>query len=516
MTKKLVIVESPAKARTIGYILGSDYVVRATLGHIMDLPEDTFGVDVESFTPEYVILPGKKKIVSYLKKLAENSETVYIATDEDREGEAIAWHTASVINKSIEEVERVAFHEITKPAVLESFQKPRKIDMNLVSAQQTRRILDRIVGYTLSPLLGKNLSAGRVQSVALQLIVTREKEIQDFIPQPYWIIKVVVEYREKLFQMQLASVSNEKIQAPGIVDKEKVEQYIKEIKDLQQIVVSDITIVTKNKGPYPPFITSSLQQEASTKLGFASTKTMLIAQQLYEGIPIEKKTPIGLITYMRTDSPSVSKIAQHQAAKFIQETFGSEYVPDKPPYYVARVSSAQEAHEAIRPTHINFTPDNLKKYLTRDQFLLYKMIWERFISSQMKPAVVKTMTVKANAGKYEFEAFKSEIVFDGFTKLWNIKIDKGEENIPDDINETAVLNLKDIKAEEKKTNPPSRYTEASLIKTLEKFGIGRPSTYAPTIGTLIKRKYVRKEKRVFIPEKLGIVVSETLSKYFPD
>ncbi|HOK79308.1 MAG TPA: type I DNA topoisomerase [bacterium] len=516
MAKKLVIVESPAKARTIGYILGSDYVVRATLGHIMDLPENTFGVDLESFTPEYIILPGKKKIVSYLKKLAENSETIYIATDEDREGEAIAWHTANVINKNIEEVERVAFHEITKPAVLESFQKPRKIDMNLVSAQQTRRILDRIVGYTLSPLLGKNLSAGRVQSVALQLIVTREKEIQNFIPQPYWIIKVVVNHCGKLFQMQLVSVNNEKIQAPGIMDKEKVEQYMKEIKNLQQIVVSDVTRITRNTGPYPPFITSSLQQEASIKLGFTSSKTMLIAQQLYEGIPIEKKTPVGLITYMRTDSPSVSKIAQHQAAKFIQETFGSECVAEKPPHYAARISSAQEAHEAIRPTHINFTPDYLKKHLTRDQFLLYKMIWERFIASQMKPAIIETMTVKAIAGKYEFEAFKSKIVFDGFTKLWNIKIDEGEKDIPDDIIKTTALELMDVKAEEKKTNPPPRYTEASLIKTLEKFGIGRPSTYAPTISTLIKRKYVRKEKRVFIPEKLGMIVSEILSKYFPD
>ncbi|HOJ30517.1 MAG TPA: type I DNA topoisomerase [bacterium] len=516
MSKKLVIVESPAKARTIGYMLGSDYIVRATLGHIMDLPENNFGVDLESFTPEYIILPGKKKVVSYLKKLAANSEAIYIATDEDREGEAIAWHTASVLDKSIEDVERVAFHEITKPAVLESFQKPRKIDMNLVSAQQTRRILDRIVGYTLSPLLGRNLSAGRVQSVALQLIVTREKEIQNFIPQPYWVIKVVVDCRGKLFKMQLVSVDNEKIQSPGITDKEKVAQYITDIKNSQQIIVSDVSRITKNTGPYPPFITSSLQQEASTKLGFASSKTMFVAQQLYEGVPIEKKTPVGLITYMRTDSPSVSKIAQHQAAKFIQETFGNEYVPDRPPYYAARVSNAQEAHEAIRPTHINFTPDHLKKHLTRDQFLLYKMIWERFIASQMKPAVVETLTIKANTGKYEFEAFKSKVVFDGFTKLWNIKIDAGEENIPDDISEATVLELKNTEAEEKKTNPPPRYTEASLIRTLEKFGIGRPSTYAPTVSTLVKRKYVRKEKKVFVPEKLGVVVSETLSKYFPD
>ncbi|MCM8758915.1 MAG: type I DNA topoisomerase [Candidatus Omnitrophica bacterium] len=515
MKKKLVIVESPAKAKTVGYILGSEYMVRATLGHIRDLPEDKFGVDLKSFTPEYKVLPGKGKIIAHLKKLAQFAESIYLATDEDREGEAIAWHTTSVLNKNIDEVKRVAFHEITRQAVLESFENPRAIDMNLVASQQARRILDRIVGYSISPLLGKRLSAGRVQSVALQLIVTREKEIQNFIPQPYWNIKVVVEYKGKIFELTLVSINNEKILQPGITKREDVERYVNEIKNLP-IVVSEVTKTKRNMGPFPPFITSSLQQEASTKLKFSVSKTMLIAQQLYEGIQLEKKTPVGLITYMRTDSPSVSKIAQNQAAKFILEHFGKEYLPEKPPYYVAKVSNAQEAHEAIRPTYVNFTPEKLEKYLQKDQFALYKMIWERFISSQMNPAETETLTVRANAGDYGFEAFKSKIIFDGFTKLWKIKIDEGEKNIPEDIISGEKLEIKEVKIEEKKTLPPPRYTEASLIKTLEKFGIGRPSTYAPTINTLLKRKYVKKEKRTFIPEKLGITVSEILSRYFPD
>lgn len=515
MKKKFVIVESPAKARTIGHILGSQYTVKATLGHIMDLPEDDFGVDLETFTPVYTILPKKKKIVAYLKKIAENSDSIYLATDEDREGEAIAWHTTNVLGKNIEEVKRVAFHEITKPAVLEAFNNPRKIDINLVSAQQARRILDRIVGYKLSPLLGRHLSAGRVQSVALQLIVAREKEIQNFVPQLYWVIKIVVEHNGKLFQMQLIKVHNEKIKSPGILEKEKVQQYLNEI-DHKIVTIVDVEKKEKNTGPYPPFITSSLQQEASTKLGFSSMKTMQIAQQLYEGIVLDKKTSVGLITYMRTDSPSVSKLAQIQAAKFIYENYGKQYVPDRPPHYTARVSSAQEAHEAIRPTHVNFVPEEMKKYLTTEQFALYKMIWERFVSSQMTPARIQTLTIRATVDQFEFEATKSEIIFDGFTKLWKINIDSGEENLPSDITIGQTIKIKDVKVEEKKTEPPPRYTEASLIRTLEKFGIGRPSTYAPTIATLLKRRYVRKQKKVFIPEKLGIDVSDALSKYFPD
>ena len=516
MSKKLVIVESPTKAKTIRYILGSEYTVKATLGHIRDLPKSTFGVDLETFNPEYEILPDKKKIVAYLKKLANQSDSIFLATDEDREGEAIAWHTANILEKDINDLKRVAFHEITKNAVLESFKNPRVIDMNLVSAQQARRILDRIVGYKLSPLLGRNLSAGRVQSVALQLIVEREKEIQDFVPEPYWIIKILVEHNGKQFKMKLISVGEGKISPPGIKKKEDAEKYINEIKKHDKLMVDDVSKSLKKTGPYPPFITSSLQQEASIKLGFSSSKTMLIAQKLYEGIALEKKMPVGLITYMRTDSPAVSKIAQNQAAKFINEHFGPEYVPEKPPYYSAKMSSAQEAHEAIRPTHINYTPEYVKKYLNKDHYSLYKLIWDRFISSQMKPAEIETLSVIAKAGEYKFEAFKSKIVFDGFTKIWNIKIDAGETDIPDDITTNTWIKLIDILPEEEKTKPPSRYTEASLIKTLEKFGIGRPSTYAPTISTILRRRYVRKEKRFFVPEELGIMVSDVLSKYFSD
>lgn len=513
--KKIVIVESPAKAKTIGYILGSEYLVRATLGHIRDLPENKFGVDLKTFTPEYIIVPGKKKIVYHLKKITQNADHIYLATDEDREGEAIAWHTAEIIGKNINEVKRVAFHEITKNAVLKSFEKPRTIDMNLVSAQQARRILDRIVGYSISPLLGKSLSAGRVQSVALALIVEREKEILNFIPQSYWVIKIIVECKGKLFQMQLVSIKNEKIPPPGITNKEEVEKYINEIRN-SKAFISEVLKTKKTTGPYPPFVTSSLQQEASTKLGFSSSKTMTIAQRLYEGIPLENKKPIGLITYMRTDSPSVSKFAQNQAAKFILENYGKDYLPERPPHYVARVSNAQEAHEAIRPTYIKFTPESIKKFLKKEEYSLYKIIWERFISSQMKPAEIETITVKVNAGEFGFEAFRSKIIFDGFTKLWKIRIDEGETNIPEDISKMDIIEIKDIISEEKKTNPPSRYTEASLIRTLEKYGIGRPSTYAPTISTLLKRRYVKKEKKVFVPEELGIKVTEVLSKYFQD
>ncbi|MCX7706208.1 MAG: type I DNA topoisomerase [bacterium] len=515
MKKKLVIVESPAKAKTIGHILGPEYMVKATLGHIRDLPENKFGVNLESFIPEYRILPGKKKIVTYLKKLTQHVDSIYLATDEDREGEAIAWHTASVLEKNIEEVKRVAFHEITKQAVLESFQKPRTIDMNLVASQQTRRILDRIVGYSISPLLGKRLSAGRVQSVALQLIVAREKEIQNFVPQPYWNIRIIVEYRGITFEMVLVAINKEKIIPPGIINRIDVEKYINDIKGYP-LIVSEVIKTKKTIEPYPPFITSSLQQEASTKLKFSVSKTMLLAQQLYEGIPLEKKTHVGLITYMRTDSPSISRIAQNQAARFIAETFGKEYLPGRPPNYVTRVSNAQEAHEAIRPTQVNLTPEYVKKYLQKDQYALYKLIWERFVASQMKPAITEILTIRANANNYTFEAFRSKVIFDGFMKLWKIKINEGEKNIPDDIVSGEKLEIKNIKEEEKKTTPPPRYSEALLIKTLEKFGIGRPSTYAPTINTLLKRKYVRKEKRVLVPEELGIIVSDALSKYFSD
>ncbi len=516
MSKKLVIVESPTKARTIKYILGSEYTVKATLGHIRDLPERTFGVDLETFNPVYEVLPKKKKIVAYLKKLANQSDSIFLATDEDREGEAIAWHTASILGKDINELKRVAFHEITKNAVLESFRNPRRIDMNLVSAQQARRILDRIVGYTLSPLLGRNLSAGRVQSVALQLIVVREKEIQDFIPEPYWIIRILVDRNGNQFRMRLISIDGEKIDSPGIKKKEDAERHINKIRICNELTVVDVSKTMKKTGPYPPFITSLLQQEASIKLGFSSSKTMLIAQKLYEGVPLDKKIPVGLITYMRTDSPSVSKLAQNQAAKFINENFGSQYVPEKPPHYIAKSSGSQEAHEAIRPTHINYTPDHIKKYLDRDCYLLYKMIWNRFIASQMKPAQIETLKVLADAGGYIFESFKSKVVFDGFTKIWQIKMDEGELEIPDDIAVGDKLKLVDVIPEEEKTKPPSRYTEASLIRTLEKFGIGRPSTYAPTISILLRRKYVRKEKKFFVPEKLGIMVSDALSKYFQD
>jgi len=518
MEKELIIVESPTKAKTISGILGNEYTVFATMGHIRDLPENEFGVDIDNnFSPKYVIIPGKKKIVEKLKKLAQNSSNIYLATDEDREGEAIAWHTVHLINKKIEDVKRVAFHEIVPEAVKEAFSNPRQISIELVNAQQTRRILDRIVGYKISPILGKHLemglSAGRVQSVALKLIVEREKEIENFVPEIYFIIKCEVEKDGKKIVFNLIKIGEKSFEKEKLKEEKEVDEIIEKLKN-GTLIVKEKEEKIKKLTPPPPFITSTLQQEAINILNFSSSKTMFIAQQLYEGIEIEGKS-IGLITYMRTDSPSVAKPAQNQALKFIKDTFGESYLPEKPNIYYSKSKVSQEAHESIRPTSVFRTPDKIKKYLNPDQFKLYELIWKRFIASQMAKATIKNIKVTALNDIFLFETEGNFIVFDGFLKLWPLKIEKGSQIIGE-FEKEEVLNVLEYKKEKKQTQPPSRFTESSLIKTLEKYGIGRPSTYAPTISTLIARKYVKKEKKFLVPLRMGKIVYEILNKFFPE
>ena len=516
MGKGLIIVESPTKAKTISGILGKEYIITATMGHIRDLPQKEFGVDIEkNFKPKYAILPGKRKIVARIKKLTEKADEIFMATDEDREGEAIAWHTTIAIGKKIDEVKRVAFHEIIPEAVKNSFKNPREISIDLVNAQQARRILDRIVGYTLSPLLGKylerGLSAGRVQSVALRLIVEREEEIENFVPKLYFIIKAEVEKNGYKIYFTLTEIDGEKTEKS--IDDKKAEEIIEQLK-AGKLIVSDKKEERKKLKPFPPFITSTLQQESSIKLGFSSSKTMSLAQQLYEGIDIEGKN-VGLITYMRTDSPSVAKQAQNSALKFIKENIGYEYIPEKPNVYRARAKVAQEAHEAIRPTYVYNTPEKVKKYLNSNQFKLYDLIWKRFVASQMRPAEIKNIKVVAENGKYKFLSERNEITFDGFMKIWPVKIEKGQIGL-EKIEKGEELNVIEYRKEQHQTKPPPRYTEATLIKTLEKYGVGRPSTYAPTISTLFSRGYIRSQNRALIPLKIGRIVHQVLIKFFSD
>jgi len=417
--------------------------------------------------------------------------------------------------KKIDEVKRVAFHEIIPEAVKKSFKNPRKISIDLVNAQQARRILDRIVGYTLSPLLGKylerGLSAGRVQSVALRLIVEREEEIENFVPKLYFIIKAEVEKNGHKIYFTLTEIDGEKTEKS--IDDKKAEEIIEQLK-AGKLTVSDKKEEVKKVIPFPPFITSTLQQESSIKLGFPSSKTMFLAQQLYEGIDIEGKN-VGLITYMRTDSPSVAKQAQNSALKFIKENIGYEYIPEKPNTYRARAKVAQEAHEAIRPTYVYNTPEKVKKYLNSNQFKLYDLIWKRFVASQMRPAEIKNIKVVAENGKYKFLSERNEITFDGFMKIWPVKIEKGQVGL-EKIEKGEELNVIEYRKERHQTKPPPRYTEATLIKTLEKYGVGRPSTYAPTISTLFSRGYIRSQKRALIPLKIGRIVHQVLIKFFSD
>ncbi|MCX7926729.1 MAG: type I DNA topoisomerase [Candidatus Omnitrophica bacterium] len=516
--KSLVIVESPTKAKTISRILGKNYQVLASMGHVIDLPEKTLGVDIpRGFIPSYNVLPGKKKILNQLKKSASDVEKVYIATDPDREGEAIGWHIKEEILKD-KDVKRVTFHQITSEAVREAFTHPRDFDSKMVEAQIARRILDRIVGYYLSPLLWKKvargLSAGRVQSVALRLIVEREKLIQAFIPQQYWQIEARLKKKEtdeKDFIAKLEKKNSEKLE---IKTKDQALAICEELEKCQ-FIVQEVKYQEKNRYPEPPFTTSTLQQEAFNKLRFNAVKTMLIAQQLYEGIDIAEETPIGLITYMRTDSTNLAPEAVEEARKFILDNYGINYLPEEPPVYKNK-KFAQEAHEAIRPTRPTLTPDKVRKYLNDDQYRLYELIYRRFMASQMRPARFKQTSVEIKAGDYLFYGTASELIFDGFLRIYPQSEDTNKRPPLPLLEEGEVLQLLELLPSEHFTKPPARFSDSSLVKVLEEEGIGRPSTYAPIISTLIQRGYVHRVKGYLHPTELGMKVTEMLIHFFPE
>ena len=515
---KLVIVESPAKAKTIKKYLGTGFEVMASMGHVRDLPKSKLGIDIDNqFAPQYVDIDGKSDLIKSLKSAAATSDFVYLATDPDREGEAISWHLAYLLGLDLNESNRVSFNEITKSGVSEGMKAPRTIDLDFVDAQQARRVLDRIVGYKISPFLWKKvrrgLSAGRVQSVAVKIIVDREREIRGFVPVEYWNIDALLQTAktEPAFKAKFYGTVDSKIeienesQANGILAELQGSEYI----------VDNVKKGVRKRKPMPPFITSTLQQEASKKLGFTSKRTMRIAQTLYEGIDIKGIGTTGLITYMRTDSLRISEEARAAATEYIKGAYGEQYLPEKPTYYKSK-SNAQDAHEAIRPTIVNLTPDKVKGDLTPEQFKLYNLIWSRFISSLMAPCVQDTVGVDILAGKYLFKASGYTVRFAGFTVLYqdiNDDADDVEKNLPD-FKKNDVLKLKKLESSQHFTQPPLRYTEASLIKALEEKNIGRPSTYAPIISTVLQRDYVETEKKFLKPTSLGEIVTELMESNF--
>ncbi len=516
----LVIVESPAKAKTIKKYLGKDYEVVASMGHVRDLPKARLSVDIKNnFAPKYDIIKGKEKLVKELKSLAENSDNVYLATDPDREGEAISWHLAYILGLPDDYCRRVEFNEITKSGVQNGMSNPRAINTDLVNAQQARRILDRLVGYKLSPFISqkirRGLSAGRVQSVALRIIVDRENEIRKFKPEEYWTVdaKFIPKGSRKAFSASLYSDKNGKIKIQNAEQADKIEA------DLEgaEYVVTKVKHGTRKKSPAPPFITSTLQQEASRKLGFQSRRTMKVAQELYEGVDIEGMGATGLITYMRTDSLRISNVAIDEVTKYIEQAYGNEYLPAKPRFFKSR-KNAQDGHEAIRPSMPSLEPDKIKSSLTLDQYKLYKLIWSRFTASQMAECVQKTTQADIEANGYTFKASGYYVSFPGFTALYVEGKDEVEEKssqLPE-LEKDMPVRLKELKKNQHFTQPPARYTEASLIKTLEEYGIGRPSTYAATITTLTSREYVKREAKTLVPTELGEVITKLLKERFPN
>jgi len=526
---KLVIVESPAKARTVGRFLGKDFTVKASVGHVRDLLRSQLSVDVDhNFEPKYRVPKEKRQVVKELTKLAKTAEEVYLATDPDREGEAIAWHLLESAQIDPDITQRVVFHEITEPAIADAFSHPREINMDLVDAQQARRVLDRLVGYNLSPLLWRKvrsrLSAGRVQSVALRLIVEREREIDAFIPEEYWTIgaEFQPEGLKETFMAKLVKVDD---QEPVL----KTEADVNPLLDAMQTAAYDISRIKRGerrRKPSAPYTTSTLQQEASRRLGYTARRTMALAQQLYEGIDLGEGN-IGLITYMRTDSTNVSELAQAEARSFIQARYGADFLPESPPQYTTRARSAQEAHEAIRPTSVLRQPLEIKEHLNRDQYRLYQLIWQRFVASQMEAAVYNTLSVEITGKTHDhlflLRASGSSVKFPGFLIVYEEASDEDqpsedEENvrIPADIHEGQVQRLVKLLPEQHFTQPPPRYSEASLVKTLEENGIGRPSTYAPILGTLQQRGYVNRESKRLIPTETGILVNDLIIENFPD
>jgi len=519
MSNSLIIVESPAKARTLKKFLGKKYDVVASMGHVRDLPRSKLGVDVENnFTPHYITIKGKGKILKDLKNAVKKAQKIYLASDPDREGEAIAWHLIQALK--ISSPERIELHEITSPALKNALKNSHTLNMDKVNAQQARRILDRLVGYKISPLLwkkvSKGLSAGRVQSVAMKLICQREKEIDTFIPEEYWLIAAELK-KEKLkkpFEAVLKEKNGKKIK---IKNKKEAQEILKELEG-SSFVVSGVSEKKQNKKPSPPFITSTLQQEGTRRLGFRVSKTMRVAQQLYEGLDIGKGETAGLITYMRTDSPRVSAEAVGEARDYIKNSFGEDYLPASPPVFKAK-SKAQDAHEAIRPTSVERTPEKLKSFLTKEQYNLYKLIWKRFIASQMKPATIKIVTVNINADDYLFRVIGRTIIFPGFLEVYDVQPGEEEALMAADLpllSKGDRLELLKLTPEQNFTQPPPRYTEASLVKELEENGIGRPSTYAPIIETIRSRGYVKVEKNRFYTTDLGNKVTELLVENFPD
>jgi len=515
-TKSLVIVESPAKAKTINRFLGPSFTVKASMGHVRDLPKSKLGVDVDKdFEPRYVMIRGKMKAVKALKAAAAKSGDIYLAPDLDREGEAIAWHLADILDKDGHRIKRVIFNEITEAAIKRAFEQPTDIDMRKVDAQQARRVLDRLVGYLVSPLLwqvvAKGTSAGRVQSVALRLICEREQEISRFVPREYWTIDADFKTpKAEALRARLDRIDGAKAELDTLERTESIAADIRK----QSYTVAKVERKTRKRNPRPPYITSTLQQDAARRLGFSARKTMVIAQALYEGIEVGDKGPVGLITYMRTDSIRVAAGACDSAREYIKDNLGKEYIPSRATKF-RKPKSSQDAHEAIRPTDVFRGPEGMARYLSRDQARLYKLIWDRFLASQMAPAVFHVTQVEVEGGPYIFRATGSVMKFDGFLKVYRDKSDEKETFLPE-VLEGDPLDLTGVEVERHETQPPPRYTEASLIKELEDKGIGRPSTYAAIIGTILERKYVEKENKALQPTELGEVVLKILLKTLPD
>lgn len=513
--KKLVIVESPSKAKTIGKFLGRSYKVVASLGHVRDLPKSRMGVDIENdYQPDYISIRGKGDVIKELRKDAKNAKAVYLASDPDREGEAIAWHVSNILKLDDSEKNRVTFNEITKDAVKEAFNEPRTINMDLVDAQQARRVLDRLVGYSISPILWKKvkkgLSAGRVQSVALNLIIQRENEIRNFKPEEYWTIDAEFKHNREKFKAAFFGENGKKV---SLKNNDDVQRILGKLDKNKEFAITKVTKRERKRQPQPPFTTSMMQQDANRRLNFRTRKTMMTAQMLYEGIDIKQGAPVGLITYMRTDSTRIASIAKHEVSKFIHEEYGGEYAAVKP-IKGKLPEGAQDAHEAIRPTSVFRTPAKMKPYLTNDQYKLYSLIWSRFVASQMTPEVIDTMNVNLQQNNVDFRASGSKVKFAGFTKVY--KRGKEKDNLLPELKEGDNAQMISDDPAQHFTQPPARYTEAALIKKLEEDGVGRPSTYAPTLDTIQRRYYVRLVSRHFEPTELGEIVNTIIEKQFPD
>lgn len=512
--KTLVIVESPSKAKTIGKYLGANYKVTASVGHVRDLPKSKIGIDIENdFEPEYIAIRGKGDLIKELRKEAKQAGKIYLATDPDREGEAISWHLAFLLGIEPDSPCRIVFNEITKDAIKNAVKNPRAIDLRLVDAQQARRVLDRLVGYQISPLLWRKirrgLSAGRVQSAALKILCDRENQIKNFVPKEYWNITVEFE-KEKKFTAKLSEYKGRKI---TVENKQSADDVLAALK-AGKYQVSNVVRKERKRKPFAPFTTSSLQQDAANKLGFTTKKTMMVAQQLYEGVEIKGQGTQGLVTYIRTDSVRISEEAKAAAKTYITENFGSKYAKNN--FFSNKKKDIQDAHEAIRPSSVAMDPDKIKDSLTKEQYSLYKLIWTRFLASQMAEAVFDSIQVAIENGDYGFKASGSKLIFEGYQKVYATNLEEDKDNLLPELSEGETLKENAVDCQQKFTEPPSRFTEASLVKDLEEKNIGRPSTYAPIIATLLERKYISREKKTLIPTELGFVVTELMEEYFKE